>query len=166
MQAPTNPVAEKMQGAAIDLGILGFDPYTDAIDQPLHDGVRIWYYQAGEVRFASRTRSRPDRWNSPASADVERLTKTLTAAEEFNLIDKRAFNRLVSGPLSEIPRAHEGIAWGIARLYGPQIERGTDPTARQLQSIPGIGEQLGRSIASAIRSYQPSDRWKSQDEIS
>lgn len=154
---------EAYQQAVAELGVVGFNPHTDALRHPIPGGIRIHYYREGEVRWVAReTVFSSDRWQSPATETPQGLKRALTAADEFAVIDKRTHNRLMSGPLSDIDGVHDGIGWGIVPLFGWKIERGRIPNSVSLTAVPGVGDVLAGRIHDRLYNY-PSFEGESDD---
>lgn len=153
------PLDERLPRVLVDVGIIGFDPYLDAVRQPLHDGVRIHYLRDDELRWVQRTRSYSDRWESPSTQSVDSLQSTLEAVDEFEIIDQRMFNLLTSGPLEDV---HDGLVWGVVMIFGPQLKRGDIPVGSTLQSVPGVGEKRARQIRRGLASY-PDEAYKIEE---
>jgi hypothetical protein len=136
-----------------DLGVIGFDPYCDAIRQPLHDGIRIWYYRDDTVRWVSRTRTGQDRWTSPANSTPEDAKQTLEAADEFEIIDKRVFNAAQSWIDHKEESVHDGIIWGVVIHHGHLLREGDVPRPRSFTYIPGVGEKTARKLRRGLYQF-------------
>lgn len=145
---------EELVETMAELGVVGFNPYCDAVRQPLSGGPRIWYYRDDEIKWVQRTTHPQRRWESPAIVDAEAVKKTLTAAESFDIIDKRLHNTLVSGPLKDASGAHEGIAWGVALLFGHDLRNGRRPSAHSLKAVPGVGDRIASEISNGLYAYK------------
>lgn len=144
--------AEQFISVAQGMGVLGLNPHTDAIRQPMHGGMRIWYYRDGEIRTVSRTSSCQTRWNSDRITDSDEMVQTLTAADEFEVIDVQQFNWLASA-LDGVNHAHDGLCWGLVIHFEYQLSDGDIPSIRRLQAVPGIGNTLSSKIGEALQMH-------------
>lgn len=135
------------------LGVLGFNPHTDAIDQRAQTAT-VHYFHDGEIWWARKEAWGRDVWLSPSPIHTAGdLYERLTAASDYRVIDKRVFNWLISGPLAEVDGVHGGLCWGIVRLFERDIKNGNDLRYRQLKCIGGIGDKLGKRIARKLHEY-------------
>lgn len=141
---------DEVAAAFEEIGILGFNPLTDAVKQQMWDGIRIWYGWNGELRWVARTRSHQHRWESPVTTSTEDAVRVFDAADELEVINKTTFNRLASGAVGATSGVHQGICWGVALTCGRRIDHGERVSSRTLQAVPGVGEKLSRRIASNI----------------
>lgn len=135
------------------IGILGFDPHCDAIKQSLQDGVRIWYYRDGSVRWVERSRTGQDRWTAAADATPEDAKRALEAAEEFEIIDKRVFNAVQSHLELSGESVHDGIVWGVVQHHGTRLREGDVPRASSFTYVPGVGKRTASKLRRGLYQF-------------
>jgi len=144
---------DRWRKTAEDLGIIGFDPYCDAIRQPVHDGVRIWYYRHDRVRWVQRSRRGQDRWGAAADATPKDAKRTLEAAEEFEIIDKRVFNAVQSHLELSGESVHDGIVWGVVMHHGDRLRQGDVPRGGSFKYIPGVGNKTAGKLRRGLYQF-------------
>jgi hypothetical protein len=141
------------QQASQQVGILGFNTATDALRDT--DIGRTYYVDDREIRWVSPPGATyQDVWGSSTTMDPEKFVSAFAdSPEQLEVIDRRVFNYLRSGPLKEVSRAHDGIAWGIAIMCGRKIKRDARIYGRTLEAVPGVGPKLSSQIVSNLGSY-------------
>lgn len=153
MSNESDGVVDQWQKVAADLGVIGFDPYCDAIRQSVHDGVRIWYYRDDGVRWVQRSRRGQDRWGAAADATPEDAKRTLEAADEFEIIDKRVFNAVQSHLEISDESVHDGIVWGVVMHHGAQLRKGNVPRGKSFKYVPGVGDKTARKLRRGLYQF-------------
>lgn len=134
------------------LDVIGFNPHTDAINQQDCSPV-IFYFHEKEIRYTKKGLLGKDIWFSPKPLTPGRLYERLTSASNYCVIDKKVFNWLASGPLADLDGVHNGLCWGIERLFKHDIKNGNTPNFEQIKYVDGIGDKLGRQVSQKFREY-------------
>lgn len=148
-----NEMAERWGETTEGLGVIGFNPICDAIRQPMHDGVRIWYYRDGRVRWVQRSRRGQDRWGAASDGTPSDAKRTLEAADGLEIIDKRVFNAVQSHLELSGESVHDGIVWGVVMHYGHNLREGDVPRGRSLKHIPGVGDETANKLRRGLYQF-------------
>jgi len=145
--------SEAWKNAVSSVGVLGFDPYCDAIRQPLHNGQRIWYLRDGQVRRVARTRNYQDRWKKSHATTPEDAKETLQAADDFEVIDKTIFNAVRSHMDIADKNVNDGLVWGVVIHHGKRLRNGDVPWQQAFTYVPGVGEQTASEFVNGLHGF-------------
>ena len=143
--------------ALTSVGIVGFNPVTDAIKDTRIG--RIYYVKNNEIRWAAPPHRHQQTWMTPGTMKPKDFEKALNDADEDDIaiIDKTVFNQLVSGPLTDIKRIHDGLAWGITVMCEHKLQRGEKPSWKAVEAVQGMGETLTGEFMRNFDAYTTPD---------
>ena len=133
---------EAMVELAAELGILGFNPYQDAIAS----GPVIWYYFDDAIRSVTRMRNGYSGGRAVAPRDA---LDRLEGRDDLLVIDSYLFRLLMKQPFSDARGFSHGRVWTIARHFNDWEDVST-ASSRRFEYLPGFGEKLGRRAARAM----------------
>jgi len=149
----TSSIGREWKRIVQGLGVLGFDPYCDAIRQQLHDGQRIWYYHDGQVRRVERTRNYQDRWQSGHATTPDSAKEALQSTDEFEVIDKTLFNAVRSHMNLSGKNLNDGLVWGVVIHHRNQLRDGDVPWQKSFTYVPGVGESKAREFVNGLHGF-------------
>jgi len=134
---------DRVQQELAKIGIIGFNPETDAIRHATTSGPRYYYCGDGTIHWAGKHVAGQRTWGAPADIDLERFVGILESVDEFDIVSREAFN-WYSG--LDVEGVHDGLCWGIASIYGEDQAHTMSIDRWGLKSVPGIGDKLGARI--------------------
>lgn len=143
----------EMREALTSAGVVGFDPVTDAIKDTRIG--RIYYIKNNEIKWTSPPKRHQKTWLSPGTMNAEKFKNAFNDADgdDMKIIDKTVFNQLTTGPLKDIPHAHDGLAWGITLMCEYKLQRGEKPSWSIVKAVQGMGETLTEKFMHNFDSY-------------
>lgn len=136
---------EAFREVATEAGVLGLNPYGDAIAA----GAVIWYYRDDAIRSVTRMRNG---YSGGRAVSPQDALDRLKSAPELNVIDCTLFNTLITGPFKDARGFSDGRVWTIARHFSDWRDVASAHSGR-FEHLPGFGKKLGRRASTAMSGY-------------